>query len=228
MCATACTCCATRSRWFKVCGRAEQIPGSTWEVLGKHFGRDLLQVFSRGGETPEVRPTDPLGFIRGNRGQAEAARGRWGLVGPGMDLQAAKKYATFNARAETVPTSRTYAEAYRHRRCLVPLSAFWEWPVVEGQKTRTRITRRDGLPLVVAGLWSSWTDDEGEHDSATVVTVEAGTDLQHVHDRQPLLLLSKDWQLWLGLGTGPLPTSAKALMWRPYPPGILQTTPEAS
>ncbi len=229
VCAIMCTCCETRSRWSKVCGRAEQIPGSTWAALGKHFGRDLLQVFGRGGETPEVRPTDPLGFIRSNQGTVEGARGRWGLVGPGMDLQQAKKYATFNARAETVQTSRMFAAAFRSQRCLVPLSAFWEWPLdAQGRKVRTRITRRDGLPLVVAGLWSSWRDAEGEHDSVTVVTVEAGPDLQHVHDRQPLLLLSKDWQLWLGLETGPLPTSAKALMWRPYPPGILQTTPEAS
>ncbi len=166
-----------------MCGRAEQIPGSTWKVLGRHFGRDLLQVFGRGGETAEVRPTDPLGFIRANRDRAEAARGRWGLVGPGMDLQQAKKYATFNARAETVQTSRTFADAFRHRRCLVPLSAFWEWPEVDGKKTRTRITRKDGLPLVVAGLWSSWRDADGEHDSVTVVTVEAGEDLAHVHDR---------------------------------------------
>ncbi len=113
VCATACTCSGTRSGRSKVCGRAEQIPGSTWEVLGRHFGRDLLQVLGRGEERPEVRPTDPLGFSRSNQDRAEAARGRWGLVGPGMDLQQAKKYATFNARAETVQTSRTFAAAFR-------------------------------------------------------------------------------------------------------------------
>ncbi len=173
-----------------------------------------------------MRPTDPLGLIRGKQGRVEAARGRWGLVEPRRDLQQAKKYATFNAQAETVPTSRTYAVTYRRRRCLMPLSAFWEWPL--DAQGRTRITRKDGLPLFVAGLWSSCREEEGEHDAVTIVTVEAGADLQHVHDRQPLLLHSKDWQTWLGVDQGVPLTVPQACLYCPYPSGILQTAPEAS
>lgn len=29
------------------------------------------------------------------------------------------------------------------------------------------ITWRDGRPLIVGGLWSSWVNDDGEHDSVT-------------------------------------------------------------
>jgi putative SOS response-associated peptidase YedK len=36
-------------------------------------------------------------------------------------------FSTINARAEEVDTKPAFREAFRQRRCLVPLNSFYEW-----------------------------------------------------------------------------------------------------
>jgi putative SOS response-associated peptidase YedK len=53
---------------------------------------------------------------------------RWGLI-PFFtkDLSEAKGITTINARAETIVTAKTWREPVKKRRCLIPVSAFYEW-----------------------------------------------------------------------------------------------------
>ena len=44
---------------------------------------------------------------------------RWGLV-PYWSKDSKIGFSTINAKAETIATSPTYREAWKHRRCLVP------------------------------------------------------------------------------------------------------------
>ena len=162
----------------------------------------------------EVRPTDPMSLIRPAGGQEhEVVSARWGFVPAGMGAAELRKYAMFNARLETLPESRAFGEAFQSRRCVVPLSAFYEWPVVEGKKRKTRMARPDGLPLLVAALWNS---AEGAA-SCTLVTRPPTPDLLHVHDRMPALLLSRDLNTWLH-GT---PQEAQRTALTSWPPGVL-------
>lgn len=80
---------------------------------------------------------------------------------------------------------------------MIPLAAFWEWPVSEGVKAKVRIARRDSKPLLVAGLWSRIHIPDGPLESCTVVTRPPTPDLLDVHDRMPALLLSRDLDAWL-------------------------------
>ncbi|WP_407573022.1 SOS response-associated peptidase [Deinococcus altitudinis] len=141
--------------------------------------------------------TDQIQVIRPYKGGHELALARWGFVPAGMGAAALKKYAMFNARGETLSESRAFGPAFRTQRCVVPLSAFYEWPTVDGKKRKTRLSRPDGLPLLVAGLWNRCEGKGGTVESCTLVTRPPTSNLLSVHDRMPALLLSKDLETWL-------------------------------
>ncbi|ASN83300.1 SOS response-associated peptidase [Deinococcus ficus] len=179
--------------------------------------RDTLQIDAAWPEHQELRPTEQATFLT-HSGTWTVQSGRWGLIPPGMDLQAAKKYATFNARIETVERSKSFKEAFRAGgRCVLPLSAFFEWP----NKVKVRIARPDDRPLLAAGLWSQQDSSDGPLVSCTVITRPPTEDLTDVHDRMPALLLTKDLDTWLSAA----PSQAKAIAMGSWRPGLLTVTP---
>jgi putative SOS response-associated peptidase YedK len=122
---------------------------------------------------------------------------RWGLVPMWAKDPAALK-STFNARAETVATKPTFRSAFKRSRILVPVDAFYEWSTVGKAKTPNAFLRSDGEPIVFAGLAERWKgpDDSVLH-SATIITTEAGPDMDGIHDRMPVVLERESWDHWL-------------------------------
>ena len=63
------------------------------------------------------------------------------------------------------------------------------------------ISRLDGEPLAVAGLWSAWRDPAAEGTdwlhTATVVTTSANGTMSPIHDRMPVILPQSAWSAWL-------------------------------
>ena len=47
-------------------------------------------------------------------------------------------YSTINARAEDIDTKPAFREAFRQRRCLVPLNNFYEWAKTRPVSSPTR------------------------------------------------------------------------------------------
>ncbi|GGO41782.1 hypothetical protein GCM10008949_53020 [Deinococcus humi] len=68
--------------------------------------------------------------------------GAWCPVPARMSLDEAKRYATFNARVESLQDKPMFRAAFQTQRCVIPLAGFWEWPVRAGVKTRVRIARK--------------------------------------------------------------------------------------
>jgi SOS response associated peptidase (SRAP) len=66
-------------------------------------------------------------------------------------------FKTINARAETADTAPSYREAFKKRRCLIPVDGFYEWKV-PGGKIPYSISMKDDSPFVFAGLWEGWKD----------------------------------------------------------------------
>ena len=202
-----------------MCGRADDAFGPAgWETLTTLFGPLRWELESR---RDEVRPTDSIRFVRRAATGFEAPYGRWGLVPARMSLDEAKKYATFNARIETLEGKPMFKAAFQAQRCVIPLAGFWEWPTVDGVKSRVRIARKDARPLLVAGLWNRTPTPDGLLESCTIVTRPPTPDLAHVHDRMPALLLSKDIDAWLDAP----PKEARTAALSSWQPRILQVTP---
>ena len=77
---------------------------------------------------------------------------KWGLI-PSWSKDEKIAYKTINARVEIVDTAPSYREAFKKRRCLIPVDGFYEWRKVLGGKIPYNIQMKDGYPFVFAGLW---------------------------------------------------------------------------
>ncbi|MDP1985986.1 SOS response-associated peptidase, partial [Phenylobacterium sp.] len=134
-----------------------------------------------------LRPLDPARPTAG----LEMVDLRWWLVpafhrGPVKDWRA----MSTNARIETVATAPTFKDAYRHRRCLVPLTSFIEYSEPAGwkkgqPKQRNEISWAGGDIRFFAGLWERATPADFPEglESFTFITGPAAPDVRPIHDR---------------------------------------------
>jgi putative SOS response-associated peptidase YedK len=82
---------------------------------------------------------------------------RWGLIPYWCnDPKGGRK--SINAKCETVRDLPTFRDAYRKRRCIVPVDGFFEWRGIRGQKAKQpyAIAMKDGAPFGIAGIWENW------------------------------------------------------------------------
>lgn len=154
-----------------------------------------------------IAPTQDAPVIRQRRqpaGERSLQALRWGLVVPGAEnLSGGAKM--INARGETVAKLPSFRTAFRRRRCLVPANGFYEWRPGDTTKQPHLIARPDGAPFAFAGLWERWTPPAGSAaaaerpyvDSFTIVTTAANQALAPLHHRQPVIVASDDYAVWL-------------------------------
>jgi putative SOS response-associated peptidase YedK len=93
-----------------------------------------------------------------------------------------------------------FRSAFKHNRCLIPVSGYYEWQDTPDGKQPWYFTARNGLPvLTIAGLWDEWKDKaSGETlKSCTMMITEPNKFVAEVHDRMPVLLVEKDYEPWL-------------------------------
>lgn len=140
----------------------------------------------------------------------EAVMLRWGLI-PFWAKDMAIGNTMINARAETVAEKPSFRQAFAKRRCLIPADGFFEWQkLTSGKKQPWWIRMADEEPFAMAGLWERWSpkkesaapDNEeipGSNivQSCTILTINANTDMQSLHDRMPVILPSETWATWL-------------------------------
>ena len=182
----------------------------------------LAEIFEL-TETPQlpprynIAPTDAVATVRlpAEDTERELALLRWGLIPPWAEDPAVGS-RMINARAETVATNPAFRSAFRRRRCLIPSTGFYEWQRVERRKQPFYIRMRDGLPFAFAGLWEHWEGPDGAAiQSCTLITTEPSDLVRPVHDRMPVILDPKDYELWLDPSVQ-TPDRLQPLL-RPYP-----------
>lgn len=103
-----------------------------------------------------------------------------------------------NARSDKLDSSM-WADAFRERRCVIPVSAFYEWgPGVGGRKQAHEFRAPDDDFLWIAGLWEPGAGDIGP--SFTMVTTAAAPVMAPIHDRMPAVLRPDEVPEFLDLG----------------------------
>ena len=124
---------------------------------------------------------------------------RWGLV-PFWAKDIKVGFANINAKAEGIENKPAFREAFRQRRCLVPVDNFFEWKKVDGGKQPYAIGLKGGGLMALAGLWETWrAPSSGERvRSFAIVTTEPNELCAALHNRIPVVLAPAAWPAWLG------------------------------
>ncbi|MCL4743210.1 MAG: SOS response-associated peptidase [Phycisphaerales bacterium] len=146
-----------------------------------------------------VAPTQPAPVVRLGEGGRIGAMLRWGLV-PSWADDPSIGGRMINARAETAAQKPAFRSAFARRRCLVPISGFYEWRAVEGRKAKQPywIGRADREPFALAGLWERWEKRGEPVETFTILTTAANDLLRPIHDRMPAVVERDDYGVWLG------------------------------
>ena len=144
-----------------------------------------------------VCPTTQVHVLRqGGTGRSLVAM-RWGFL-PHWYKALNGGPLLINARSETIAEKPAFRAACRERRCLIPMDGFYEWYREGDEKLPYFVSRQDGQPMVVAGVWQSWEAEGDRIDSCAIVTTEAIGDMARVHHRVPVILDPANWGKWLG------------------------------
>jgi putative SOS response-associated peptidase YedK len=180
-----------------MCGRASLIASP----------EDLEAAFDLSNLPPvvpryNIAPTEPILIVRATEsGAREAARVRWGLVRPGAE----DARAVINLRME-IARKGAMKSTVRHRRCIVPLTGFYEWKREGKRRQPFNIRRRDGAVFGVAGIWERLESaDLAPLESCLVLTTAPNAIVKPIHNRMPVILDPSAYASWLDPAPRELP-----------------------
>ncbi|WP_427050350.1 SOS response-associated peptidase [Paenibacillus sp. TC-CSREp1] len=136
-------------------------------------------------------------IIAGKEGNKLGAL-RWGLV-PSWAKDDKIGNKMINARAETLTEKPAFKRLISSKRCIIPCSGFYEWKKEESGKRPMRILMKDDRLFSLAGLYDTWTDQDGNKlSTCTIITTEPNSLLEKIHNRMPVILRSEEEAEWLG------------------------------
>ena len=204
-----------------MCGRF--FVSMTWEQYRTLLGLTTPPPASNFAPNWNAAPTHDVLVCAAPEGARRLEKMRWGLV-PGWAREP-PKFATINAMTEGLEDKPTWRASLDKMRCAAPVGGFYEWRGPKGAKEPFLIRRRDGAPMLIAGLYA-FNDriDPAGVRSFALVTCPANAAMRAIHERMPAILAPEDLDLWLdGRGWS---AAHKALL-RPCPDEWLEALPVA-
>ncbi|WP_159911843.1 SOS response-associated peptidase [Pantoea sp. 18069] len=141
----------------------------------------------------------------------ELVAAQWGLVPHWVKTASDARLRAIkllHARNETASTAQAFRDAWlNNQRCIIPIMAFFEDDHRSGKAVSTRISRIDGQPMGLAGLWAHWKGPEGEEIlSFAALNINANTHgLLHRYQppgnerRMPAILSEGAYDAWLSV-----------------------------
>ncbi|MDE0756858.1 MAG: SOS response-associated peptidase [Pseudomonadales bacterium] len=177
-----------------MCGRLNIIADPLVQLLMQTVGQRYAVTTKL-----NVAPTESVPVLRYEDGWSLTEM-RWWLV-PCWSDGPSSKFSMFNARSETLTKSRAYREPFASRRCVIPVSGYYEWRSSAGQRQPMYFTPEDGSGFLLAGLWDAWQSADGALLSCSIITASAPPQLSRFHHRVPVQLAASDLMTWLDEGT---------------------------
>jgi putative SOS response-associated peptidase YedK len=163
------------------------------DLLSKVFGVTAPPDFPA---RYNIAPTQHIPVIRqAQDGTRQLDILRWGLV-PSWSKELST--GMINARSETVNEKPSFRNAFRHRRCIIPASGFYEWQKVGNRKIPYYVFMKSHEPMPFAGIWEAWKSPEGQSvETCAILTAGANATVAKLHDRMPVILKAESFNTWL-------------------------------
>ncbi len=143
-----------------------------------------------------IAPTQTIPAVLETGGERIISRLKWGLI-PHWSKDDSYASKLINARAETLAEKPSFRDAFKHHRCIIPASGFYEWDKKSsGAKQPFYFYLNDKEVFGFAGLWEEWLDKESGElvETCTIITTEANEVLELVHDRMPVILKPENYE----------------------------------
>ena len=136
-----------------------------------------------------IRPSDPVLVIK-NEGKVKTTFMLWGLICPwAKDPFDKTKPRPFNARSETIGEKKIFSGSWKHKRCLIPASGFFE--------KKYRIRKENYEPFWLGGIWSKWISPDGtDLETCCVLTTESNELVKPLHHRMPVIVPKEFEEQW--------------------------------
>ncbi|MFN7179094.1 SOS response-associated peptidase [Hyphomonas sp.] len=187
-----------------MCGRFFR-EAFNWEEYAASLGTHEIAGVEAPPGTYNAAPTQMQPVIRLTLdGRArELAPMQWGLIPSWWTKPLSeKKFTSFNAQAETVHEKPVFRGAFRHKRCLVPVSGYYEWSGYGKTKTPFAFRLRNRRLFCLAGLWDVAHIDGSEIQTFTILTTKPNDFTAGIHDRMPVILSQENYGWWLDPSKG--------------------------
>ena len=168
--------------------------------------------------------TRPLWPVVSSKAPDRLSIQRWGLLPEFVHTEVEarevlRKAPTYNAVSEEVEAKRTFKGAFgKGRRCLIPVTSFFEWRHEGRRKIPYRIGVKGGDVFCLGGLW----EEHQGADTYTILTTRANPMMAHIHNsrqRMPVIIAEAQWDAWLSPDLSP--SEVKKLC-EPFPEAELE------
>ena len=183
-----------------MCGRFTQ--AYSWEEV--RFYLSLIGSALNLEPRFNIAPTQRAAVVRLEAEGRRLVLLRWGLIPPWSNDEKIGS-RLINARAETAATTPAFRSAFKGRRCLVPISGFYEWSGPPKARQPWHIVRVDRKPYALAGLWETWRPKDQPAaeplETFTILTTEATGLVRAIHTRMPVIVAPADFEAWLAPAT---------------------------
>jgi len=159
---------------------------------------DYLEILETLPEKAVPRTSAPVLHLEKGKRALESMQ--FSLI-PKWSKESKVKYATHNARLETIDEKPTFKDAFKKHHCIVPMTGFIE-ALYTGELAGNMVEFHPTKPVLLqaAGIWDEWLDkNSGEVlRSFTIVTHEPIPFVDKMgHDRSPVFLDPDDAEAWL-------------------------------
>ena len=187
----------------------------------------LQELFGEGRALPglhpmptrfNIAPTAPVLAVIWERRGRRACLMQWNFLPEWVD-DPANFTLLPSARAETLMQKPSFRNAIRRRRCLIPVSGFYEWSKLpDGRSQPYYCSARDGGLVALAGLWESWMGPNGEEmDGFALISCRAKGGLRKVTERMPVVIEPEEFDQWLDASSDHFRDARKLVTPRDHP-----------
>ena len=173
-----------------MCGRFNVIDDPFLRELMSDLGIDIVPA-----TLVNIAPTESIPIVVQGPEQRELRTMRWWLT-PSWSEGPSTRYSMFNAKSETIASSRAFRQPFRRRRGIVPVSSFIEWHTTRDGKQPWLIRPRAGA-FAFAAIWDHWEKDGVVLESCALITREAVPGFEAIHHRMPVMLGLENYSSWL-------------------------------
>ena len=140
-----------------------------------------------------VSPTAAVWGILVSRTATTLEPMQWGFIPP-WAKEGQFKRPLFNARSETIWEKPSFKNLIRRYRGIVPINGFYEWQRRGDSRIANYITLKDSQAMGLAAIIQTHSDGYGQ---CCLITTDANSQMQDVHNRQPVIIKPEDMDAWL-------------------------------